>query len=139
MLDNVFTYGTLRPGQPNADLLTGALGHLIGRTRHLQLLAPRHNYFPYATEVSPSPDGPETVGTLYRLPDPATEILRRLDLLEGYSPTHPETSHYRRIRAPVQTQLGVLSAWAYVAGPRVDVTAMTPIPSGDWLTRSVAA
>lgn len=139
MLDFVFTYGTLRPGQPNADLLADTVGHRIGRTRHLQLFAPRHSYFPYATEVSPSPDGPEAIGTLYQLPVPAAAVLRRLDRLEGYSPDHTETSHYRRIRVPIQTEVGVVTAWTYVAGPRVDITALTPIPSGDWLARPTAA
>jgi len=94
--------------------------------------------FPYAA----TQPGRAVSGTLCTISDqqwPA--VRRRLDLLEGFHPRHPETSHYVRRRWPVRTTPTdgaagrSTTAWLYLAAPQVRIDPARLVAGGDWLNR----
>ena len=83
----VFVYGTLRKGYGNHHLLRDAnfLGEAqVKATMYLM------GYIPY---VSLNNDTNTVHGEVYKIDE---DILRRLDQLEGYYPSQPNTSFYNR-------------------------------------------
>ena len=143
-MELVFVYGTLRPGGGNYPLLQGStVTEEPAIADGLALYSNGSGSFPYAT----TQPGRAVSGTLCTITDgqwPA--VRRRLDLLEGFHPHHPDTSHYLRRRWPVRTtrinQSGAdglesrsTIAWLYLAAPRVRIDASRLIASGDWLDR----
>lgn len=130
----VFVYGTLRVGQPNHwlvdewDATTVAGAHAPG----LSLYLPAHRGYPYAVE---SATGLGVIGDLVAIPSRDWPRARRqLDQLEGYDPRSEATSHYLRTRTQVHDGNQVVTAWVYVAGPRMGerVRRMRHLPSGVW-------
>ncbi|MFE4861576.1 gamma-glutamylcyclotransferase family protein [Streptomyces sp. NPDC056670] len=132
----LFVYGTLRPGEryhrrflrgrtlaERPALLTGAL------------LYDGPGY-PYAI-----PGDGTITGTLIELgPAAHPELLAALDELEEYvGPGHPRNLYDRLVReALVDGHL--IRCWVYLAAPRLArelLAGGTPIPGGDWLTRTV--
>lgn len=130
----VFTYGTLREGQPNAHLLDGYTDSAVAAVAPgLALYTHPDGCFPYAVPVR----GHSIVGTLYALaPHTVPLALARLDCLEGHHPNSPETSHYVRTLHTVQTSSALVTAWVYLAGHRAAATLTQQhlISDGDWLT-----
>ena len=136
-MENLFTYGTLRPGCPNADLLElGSASKPRYESASAQGLALYANYsgsFPYAR---PHP-GRSIRGTLVTF---TTEQWSKahplLDALEGYDPQRPGQGHYLRRLWLVSTDSERRTlAWIYLAGPRIALEPERLIRSGDWLER----
>lgn len=129
----VFTYGTLRPGEPNYRLLAGCtIGEFTATATGVALLSGPG--FPYAV---PDP-GSEVIGTVCVIADDhAAVVLARLDVLEGYRTADLSGSHYVRQQWPV-TYHGIdgqrceCVAWMYLAGADRFVAGLRRIPSGDW-------
>ena len=73
----------------------------------------------------------QVTGEVYELTEPVP-ALRALDELEGYRPTDPETSLYRRNRTPVAMDDGTaVEAWAYFYN--APLGRAERIESGDYL------
>lgn len=135
-MESVFVYGTLRPGGGNYPLLQGStVTEEPAVAEGLALYGNGSGSFPYAT----AQPGCSVFGTLCVVDDrqwPA--VRRRLDLLEGFHPRHPDTSHYLRRRWPVRTTPTDGSrgrsaiAWLYLAAPRVRIDPSRLVVSGDW-------
>ena len=142
-MELVFVYGTLRPGGGNYPLLQGStVTEEPAVADGLALYSNGSGSFPYAT----AQPGRAVSGTLCTISDcqwPA--VRRRLDLLEGFHPRHPDTSHYLRRRWPVRTTINQswvdgsdsrsTIAWLYLAAPRVRIDSSRLVASGDWLNR----
>ena len=138
-MESVFVYGTLRPGGGNYPLLQGStVTEEPAIADGLALYSNGSGSFPYAT----ARPGRAVSGTLCTITDrqwPA--VRRRLDVLEGFHPTYPDTSHYLRRRWPVRTTPsdGSVSrstiAWLYLAAPHVRIDSSRLVASGDWLNR----
>lgn len=115
----LFVYGTLRSGQPHAPRLGGAT--LLGPATTTGEL---RNFGDYPGLV----EGNGTVsGELVRLPEAA---LSRIDDLEGFDPSDPDGSLFRRELRTIQLEDGSRwEGWTYLwchGGGSL-------IPSGDWL------
>ncbi|SKF61481.1 AIG2-like family [Mycobacteroides abscessus subsp. abscessus] len=130
MLDYVFVYGTLRPKHLNHGVVAEFVDTSYSATAEgLQLLAPRHNAFPYAVLR----DEAITHGTLLLLtPGHQENALIACDRLEGYSAEHDDGHYLRRTITTHAPETGSVEAWVYIAGPGVRVAAMTAIPGNDW-------
>ncbi len=153
-MESVFVYGTLRPGGGNYPLLQGStVTEEPAIAEGLALYGNGYGSFPYAT----AQPGRAVSGTLCTITDrqwPA--VRRRLDLLEGFHPRHPDTNHYLRRRWPVRTtptdSSGADSsgadgsgadgsggrstiAWLYLAAPRVRIDPARLVATGDWWNR----
>lgn len=127
---NIFVYGTLRPGQVNANLVADLCPEMRpARLDGFTLLASRGGSFPYAVPAA----GAEVVGMVYVITDAGgAEALRRLDRLEGYRPGDPGCCHYLRVERRVAFADGTGgsgSAFVYIAGPRVDLTGLERVGS----------
>lgn len=110
----VFVYGTLRAGEANHGLLTGAA--FVGRVeRQPGLSMVDTGWFP---AVYLDPEGSGIVGEVYEI-DGA--ILRRLDGLEGYP------GHYDRQQ--IETPFG--SAWIYLYSA-AKAARFPLVMGGDW-------
>lgn len=127
---NVFVYGTLRPGQGNADIVAHlALDARAARLDGYTMLAGCGGGFPYAVPVND--------GVVYSFADSdAAEALTRLDFLEGFDQAEPDSSHYLRIEQEVRFSDGdgddTTDAFFYVAGPRIDTDGLEAV-GRDWI------
>lgn len=138
-MESVFVYGTLRPGGRNYPLLQDStVNEEPAIAEGLALYDNSSGTFPYAA----AQPGRAVSGTLCTITDqqwPA--VRRRLDLLEGFHPRHPATSHYLRRRWPVRTTpmddaaARSAIAWLYLAAPRVRIDTSRLVASGDWWHR----
>jgi gamma-glutamylcyclotransferase (GGCT)/AIG2-like uncharacterized protein YtfP len=132
----VFVYGTLMPGHHNHARCLQKRTTTETRAVINEIGLYRSQFLPYA---APAP-GRHTHGYLMTLPDDTyLRTMHVLDQLEGYRPQEPPThSHYiRTIRPahftdPKTGQAQSLQAWIYLAGPDIDITALRPIPAGQW-------
>ena len=145
----VFVYGTLRPGghRWEASLAPHVVARLPARLPGADLYAgPGYPVMVHPTtprEVV-GDDGPsevvddgsgEVVGDVVWLaPDTVDEVIASLDEIEGHVPGGDD-NQYERVRREVTTPRGPVSAWTYVAGPRIDVATLPVLASGDWLDR----
>lgn len=129
-----FVYGTLLPGQPNyylwSDNIVEQKPAVFSDGRLFDLGA-----YPMLIEG----DGGPVVGQLVSIrPADYPLVLRRLDELEGYDPQNPENSDYRRHERFVHLEDGrKKNAWIYL-GHQVATAKASVIPSGNWLTHSLA-
>lgn len=138
-MESVFVYGTLRPGGGNYPLLQGStVTEEAAVAEGLALYGNGGGSFPYATAQR----GCVVFGTLCVVDDRWwLAVRRRLDLLEGFHPRHPDASHYVRRRWPVRTtpQDGcggrTTTAWLYLAAPRVRIDPSRLVIGGDWSNR----
>lgn len=149
-----FVYGTLRPGEPNHDLLLrGRIrsedpGRLTGAVLY------EGPGYPYAVEESGEGRGGVVYGEVVTaLPEAYGELLVELDRLEEYTPGDPR-SLYLRVEREVTLDDDddgdggggsggssggrSVRAWVYVAAPSVAARLRARgkrIGSGDWLVR----
>jgi len=117
----LFVYGSLLQTLGLHHNLAGA--HLLGPA----LTAGRLYDLGAFPGLTPGDD--PVVGELYAIDD---ATLESLDHIEGFSPSSPETSFYRRERLPV-TRLGdgaVREAWTYFYNQ--SVRGRPRVPHGDW-------
>ena len=123
-----FVYGTLLPHQPNY--------HLWGKMIDTQSTAVFVNgrlhdmgYYPMLIEAT---KGYVHGMLMWVLSDAYTEIVDRLDMLEGFDPREPEASAYRRVQKEVQLADGRWQqAWVYLGHPDY-VVGRPIILSGNW-------
>lgn len=130
----VFVYGTLKPGGHYHDAYCGGFRYAVadGWVKGLLYDFPTLGY-PGAIE---HPSG-KIRGFLLTFNHPETEVLSKLDPLEGYDPTRPpEQNEYYRKRVPVFEAAGTplcQDAWCYfMEPPRVTTLAGILLPDGHW-------
>ena len=125
--DLLFTYGTLRRAAGNAaHRLLADRAEIVGsgfvRGRLYQATD-----FPVLVL---DPQGVPVAGEVYRV-SAAQAVFVRLDQYEGFDPSSPDTSEFRRDLVSVTLSDGrTVTAWAYVyQRPLFD---LVPIPHGDY-------
>lgn len=138
----VFVYGTLRAGAENWTR------YLEGRTVHEEpgRLA-GHLLFELEYPVVIEQDAVDAadrergddavvIGDIVHLHhDAHSDVLARLDWLEGHRPDAPEQSLYRReVRAVHRADGTTLECWVYLAGPELAarLDGRRPLPGGEW-------
>ena len=119
--ENVFVYGTLRRGGSHHWRMEGAdfiaSGTVAGRMY-------RFDWYPGLVLGGEG----EVKGEVFAV---GAEQLAALDVFEGLSAGEIEGSEYRRVKTPVTTADGTLTAWAWEwVGP---VDESMRIAGGDWL------
>lgn len=138
----IFTYGTLRPNQPNYCLFEGRIEAeqpaYIEGARLFCLGA-----YPMAIQDCPPDISRATFDQMsnriygdliYPAQNCYHNLLRKLDQLEGFNPQNPQISLYWRIQRSVilydgsQTQ-----AWFYLGNPQYLRPWHDPIFNGDWV------
>ena len=153
----VFVYGTLRPGghRWEVSLAPHVVARLPARLPGADLYAgPGYPVMVHPTtprEVVGDDGSGEVVGdrsgevvgdgpgevlgdVVWLAPDIVDEVIASLDEIEGHVPGGDD-NQYERVRREVTTPRGPVSAWTYVAGPRIDVATLPLLASGDWLDR----
>src|SRR3954453_23532260 len=136
-MENLFTYGTLRPGCSNADLLELSSAskprYESATARGLALYLNSSGSFPYAR---PHP-GRSIRGTLVTFTaEQWSKAHPLLDALEGYDPQRPGRGHYLRRPWLIRTDSGRQTlGWIYLCGPRIALRPNQLIRSGDGLER----
>ena len=127
MSDNVFFYGTLMAGfdrRRRAGIDTRM--HFIGRGWIEGALFDL-GLFPAAI---PSPGG-RIQGEVYQVDDDPS-VMARLDEIEGYRQSEPDTSLYTRVPTTVTLDSGAIEqAWVYFYN--APLGRADRIPSGDYL------
>jgi gamma-glutamylcyclotransferase (GGCT)/AIG2-like uncharacterized protein YtfP len=107
----LFTYGTLRRGEPNHCYLEdNYVSCLTATLRDYKRGSTVHGF----SVVIPSPGG-QVDGELFFLhPDVYAETMRRCDLLEDIEPGKLIGPYYRKAQVLVESTAGSFRAWAYV-------------------------
>jgi gamma-glutamylcyclotransferase (GGCT)/AIG2-like uncharacterized protein YtfP len=127
MTDLVFFYGTLmsgfrRPGRAGLDEALKPMGRGWISAALFDL-----GIYPAAI---PASEG-KVWGEVHHMLDPEG-ALTTLDEIEGYSPTEPDSSLYRRVEIPVTFEDGhTANAWVYFYN--APLGRAERIPSGDYL------
>jgi gamma-glutamylcyclotransferase (GGCT)/AIG2-like uncharacterized protein YtfP len=124
-----FVYGTLRPGQPNFQRISGLVVRAEPAILRGHVLYGHGMPCPYA-----GPGSGRVVGDLLWVkPEAVGEALGILDALEGYREGRGGNLYERRSLA-VTNQRGQVQVWVYLAGDAVlaDLTPDLVVPSGDW-------
>jgi gamma-glutamylcyclotransferase (GGCT)/AIG2-like uncharacterized protein YtfP len=127
----IAVYGTLRRGEPNAGLLSGArdlgVGRIVGRLHEMPRTAERAYAYP-ALVLGAVGEVSDVVVEVYELGDPAA--LAVIDALEAFDPDDVAGSEY--VRRLVDVLDGpVATAWIYeYNGPPEAMGDL--IPDGDW-------
>lgn len=117
---SVLVYGTLRPGEPNFNLVDWAEPECIRATLNGWELLGAGRGFPYAV---PEP-GKSLTGDVLTFPKWAwDDVLDRMDMLEGVP------HHYLRTVCTADTDRGPICAWVYTPTFR---PTYAPVPGGDW-------
>lgn len=100
---NLFTYGTLRPGNPAATILDGC--EHVGSATVPGILYDIEGRFPALVLYGTEP----VEGDIWRCPP---DLLWRLDEYEGTA-----TGLFRRVGVEAATVTGPMACWVYAAGP----------------------
>lgn len=130
-----FAYGTLLPGQPNYWLWEAAIIDLRPARFADSILLDMGNY-PLLAEGS----GGEVRGALVTTRASSfSEVLKRLDRLEGFDPANPDGCVFRRVKRTVILEDGEsAAAWLYLGKADAARDAQV-IESGDWVSYSALA
>jgi gamma-glutamylcyclotransferase (GGCT)/AIG2-like uncharacterized protein YtfP len=128
----IAVYGTLRRGEPNADLLSGArdlgVGRIVGRLHEMPRTAERAYAYPALVLEGVGEVG-DVVVEVYELGDPAK--LAAIDALEVFDPDDVAGSEY--VRRLVDVLDGpVATAWIYTYNGPPEAMG-DRIPDGDWV------
>nr|WP_263327194.1 gamma-glutamylcyclotransferase family protein [Neobacillus sp. Marseille-Q6967] len=121
MMINVFVYGTLRKGEPNAHLLKSATCIAEQCWTNGVVYDTGYGY----PAIKPTPSS-RIYGELYSVTE---EELGRLDQLEGYREGRKDNL-YERIEQTVYTDKGSFQAYMYIASK--ENLLKKRIPNGDW-------
>jgi gamma-glutamylcyclotransferase (GGCT)/AIG2-like uncharacterized protein YtfP len=127
MTDLVFFYGTLmsafkRAGRERVNSRLMPAGHGSIRAALFDL-----GIYPAAIPAAES----RVRGEVHRMTDPEA-VLRELDQFEGYRPSQPDTSLYRRVETEVTFDEGdIATAWVYFYN--APLGRAQRIESGDYL------
>jgi gamma-glutamylcyclotransferase (GGCT)/AIG2-like uncharacterized protein YtfP len=130
----VFTYGTLRPGQPNHRIVATQVRTATPARLDGYAMYGRGFGFPY---ITPSKGHTVAGDLLHFAPAAYREVMSRLDGLEGFQPGRSD-NHYDRARVAVRLPSGASTdAWVYLAGVntvrRLRGRDELIIADGDWL------
>lgn len=136
----VFVYGTLRPGYHNHDwALKGRTVSEETATLN-QAVMFDYGHFPFVSITHPEAATHQVQGVLVTIPDEHyQDVVKDLDMLEGYRAPGSNTNLYDRVEVEVTTRSGAtVTAWTYVAAAnREAVIGNLPIvESGDWADTS---
>lgn len=128
----IAVYGTLRRGEPNAPLLSGArdlgMGRIVGRLHEMPRTAERGYAYP-ALVLDHVGEVGDVVVEVYELEDPAT--LAVIDALEAFDPDDVAGSEY--VRRLVDVLDGpIATAWIYTYNGPPEAMG-DRIPDGDWV------
>lgn len=127
LYDRYAVYGTLRPGEANADLWAG-LADSVGTATVSGFRLVTNGGFPYALPADRHDS--IVVDVLAPLDPAAAHILgRRLDRLEGVP------YHYRRHTVAVAIDGPPFDVVLYVPTHPSDYADLPPVPGGDWVNR----
>ncbi len=125
----LFVYGTLMSGCERGDFLNrGHKVRFLGAGITQGKLYDLGNF----AGLIESDHGMPVRGEIYEIIDEET-FFATLDIIEGYWPQQPERSLYVRKQVAVQTENGLLHAWAYVYNQPVN--GFSIIASGDYRQR----
>lgn len=116
----LFVYGTLKKGFHNHGLLKSA-GYIT------TIRVPGYKMHSMGGFPGIIPGDGAIEAELYSVPD---EAWPRLDALEGYRPSRPETSMYLRKEQIVVTEVGTFTGYIYVWNG--DVIGRPLVESGIW-------
>jgi gamma-glutamylcyclotransferase (GGCT)/AIG2-like uncharacterized protein YtfP len=124
-----FVYGTLLPGQPNEYLWGEAVlakGKAVMKNGRLY----DFGHYPMLVEEG---DGTVQGMLMFVREETYSDTLTRLDYLEGFEPSQPEESAYRRVVREVwgadgRSQL----AWVYIGHSRY-VEGLVALEDGNWV------
>jgi gamma-glutamylcyclotransferase (GGCT)/AIG2-like uncharacterized protein YtfP len=107
----LFTFGTLRRGQPNHHFLEGTYERWLPTTlRNYARIVAAHGF----PAIAPAA-GEQVAGELFFVrPEVFIETLARCDILEELPPGELIGHLYRRTQVVVETADGDFTAWAYV-------------------------
>lgn len=136
----IFVYGTLRPGHGNyTRLLEGnTTDERPGRVKGHALYG---TGIPYAVKTRGA--GPVIGAVIWIHRGRYADVLRQLDILEGYRESDPDDSLYVRVLRPAVCDTPLVGGgsyetfhqvWMYVAGPQFKQKRAALIESGDWET-----
>jgi gamma-glutamylcyclotransferase (GGCT)/AIG2-like uncharacterized protein YtfP len=131
----IAVYGTLRRGEPNAALLSGArdlgVARIVGRLYEMPRTVERAYAYPALVLEGVG----EVVVELYELGDPAT--LAVIDALEAFDPEDVAGSEY--VRRLVDVLDGpIATAWIYEYNGPLEAMGDL-IPDGDWVAHAAPA
>lgn len=118
-----FVYGTLLPAQPNFVLWEQAITRIVPATLgHARLFDMGH--YPMLVEEL----GATAFGAIITIrPEQYSDIMERLDFLEGYDPAHPDAGEYIRVKRIARLNTGLPQAiWVYT-GRREQVIGRPPL------------
>ncbi len=111
MSDYLFVYGSLLPGEAEAD--TVSVMQQLLRLGPAYVHGKLYDLGEYSGAVLDAEADTEIAGEVFELPaDPA--VLAALDAYEGYDPTQPKDNLFVRLQAPVRLRDGrKLNSWIY--------------------------
>ncbi len=123
----LFVYGSLMSG--------GERGNFLNRDHKVCFLGPataQGTLYDFGGFVGLTEEttGAPVHGELYEVIDEET-FFATLDIIEGFSPAHPQRSLYVRKHITVQTATEIVQAWAYLYNQPVN--GFPIIASGDYL------
>ncbi|HEY3965342.1 MAG TPA: gamma-glutamylcyclotransferase family protein [Planctomycetaceae bacterium] len=107
----LFTFGTLRRGQPNHHYLAETYErYLTGTLRDFRKTTAAHGF----PAVSPSPGDCVTGELFFIRRESFEQTLQNCDLLEDIIPGRLIGPYYQRAQVVIETDVGNFTAWAYI-------------------------
>lgn len=126
----VFVYGTLRSEQRGGQVFDGAL------EQRAPAELPGHQLYqaglPYVAEVGPLDSS--VIGEILTIaPGQYSDMMARIDRIEGFRPGQAQVNHYNReARMVTAPDCGQKLAWVYHGGQGFSYNDDRLVPGGDW-------